>query len=192
MEGKNMHETQAAGSTDRLAYGIAEAGAVLGIGRSSMYQLISEGKIATVSIGRRRLVLRAELERFAKRTGLEVATDIDEVDVERELKLALFRSLQELLTNIARHAKATSVEVKLQQKDGRITLSLRDDGIGFYPDERRKSSLGLVGITERIMAHDGTMDIVSRPGFGTFVKIEVAARDDAMERALEAAKQSAD
>jgi signal transduction histidine kinase len=83
---------------------------------------------------------------------------------------ALFRVLQETLTNIARHAHATAVTITLSEKEENICLRVEDNGVGF--DERNLSnvqSLGLMGMRERLQLLDGSLIITGKPGEGTVV-----------------------
>jgi PAS domain S-box-containing protein len=96
------------------------------------------------------------------------------------LEIALFRVVQECFNNIARHAKAHNVTVFLQFKPDRIKLRIGDDGIGFNVKEIMNSrdkfrGLGLLGIRERADMLSGTLEINSRPGYGTEVTIDVPA-----------------
>jgi signal transduction histidine kinase len=80
----------------------------------------------------------------------------------------LFRVLQESLTNVARHANASNVQVSLVRKNNRLYMRIADDGVGMFPNERRKAkSFGLIGIRERISAIGGEMTVESTIGQGT-------------------------
>ena len=90
-----------------------------------------------------------------------------------EVEAACFRTLQEALTNVARHAHASRVTVTLAQRDQELVLSVGDDGVGFdarrLRHRRRGPSLGLVGITERVALVGGSVDVASRVGSGTML-----------------------
>ena len=87
---------------------------------------------------------------------------------------AIYRILQELLTNVARHAAATEVQVQLAQKDKDVILIVRDNGRGM-PAERlsAKDSLGILGMQERALAFGGELVFSSAPGTGTSVKVRI-------------------
>ena len=87
----------------------------------------------------------------------------------RELELVLYRVAQEALTNVARHAKAGSAHVILRQLDGRVTLTVEDDGAGFDADAAlaHPNGLGLAGMRERLALVGGTLQVHSGPGRGT-------------------------
>jgi signal transduction histidine kinase len=93
-----------------------------------------------------------------------------------ELEREVFRIAQEALQNALRHARADLLELRLAAGDGRLVLTVRDDGIGFDPDspEVRSKRLGLTSMEERAEALGGTLEIESRAGAGTTVRLEVA------------------
>jgi signal transduction histidine kinase len=93
-----------------------------------------------------------------------------------ELEREVFRIAQEALQNALRHADAASLEVGLEASDGRLRLTVRDDGVGFDPQASgiRSRRLGLTSMEERAEAIGGTLAIESRVGEGTTVRLEVA------------------
>lgn len=102
--------------------------------------------------------MRDELRRFDARTSIKTGVWIQATsNPPADVSTALFRILQELLTNVARHARAASVEVWFEDRDGCWELRVQDDGIGIPRD--RGPSLGLLGITERARAVGGSVDI---------------------------------
>lgn len=90
------------------------------------------------------------------------------------IKTALFRIFQESLTNVARHSDAKNVEVNLQQQNGKIILSIKDDGKGFEKDNAlNKKTLGILGMQERSFMMGGIYEVNSKPGEGTLVVVSV-------------------
>ena len=90
------------------------------------------------------------------------------------LETAIFRIVQEALTNVARHAKAKTVAVEVKEHGGAIHLVVADDGVGFDADAaRRRLSLGLLGMEERAARLGGTLEIESVPGHGTEVRARI-------------------
>jgi signal transduction histidine kinase len=87
----------------------------------------------------------------------------------------VLRIAQEALNNALRHADAERIELRLQARDGRLTLTVADDGIGFDPEAPglRARRLGLTSMEERAHALGGSLVVVSRPGDGTTVTLEV-------------------
>jgi len=95
---------------------------------------------------------------------------------------ALFRILQEALTNIARHSQASEVEIRLGADARDLILELKDNGIGFIEGEKPSTqSLGLLGMRERALALRGEVQVRSVAGAGTTVtaRIPVAGGDPA-------------
>ena len=87
--------------------------------------------------------------------------------------IALFRIVQEALTNVTRHANAKEVFITLEQKGNDCLLEVRDDGRGFDPVAIRNKSFGLAGMKERVLMLGGALDVVSSPGNGTLIKVRV-------------------
>jgi len=86
--------------------------------------------------------------------------------------IALFRILQEALTNVARHSRATAVEIRLGQEAGRVLLEVADNGRGIADDRiAASSSLGLLGMRERARLLGGEVTIRGNPGAGTTVAV---------------------
>jgi PAS domain S-box-containing protein len=111
---------------------------------------------------------------FSQRSGIKVVLALDAVDLIHDdaIATALYRIVQESLTNVARHAQATRVDVSLRADDTAITLAIRDDGQGMDTGARR-AGLGLVGIRERAMALGGSLEIRSDVDQGTSVEIKI-------------------
>ena len=115
-------------------------------------------------------------EQFTERTGLRCDFQADSIDFElqRPLAKALFRTLQESLNNIAKHAQATQVEVTLQAVTGHIVLKVNDNGIGFDPlAPRKRESFGLAGMRERAHLLNAHLAIKSAPGDGTMDEVRI-------------------
>jgi len=116
--------------------------------------------------------LRAECGRFARQESLAVDVKLHEVpeDIPNDTALCLFRVAQESLRNVARHARARTVDVSLRALDGGLQLAVRDDGIGFDPvGQRARARLGVASMRERVHLVAGELDIDSAPGRGTTV-----------------------
>jgi PAS domain S-box-containing protein len=113
---------------------------------------------------------------FEMRTGIRCKTRLPEENpiISSECSTALFRILQEGLTNVARHAAATAVRITLESGDAQITMKIQDDGCGFRPESLAPHiTYGLLGMRERAMALGGTCIIVSSPGKGTIVETRI-------------------
>jgi signal transduction histidine kinase len=113
---------------------------------------------------------------FQRRTGIECGLTMEEEDLvlDDNRATALFRILQESLSNVIRHARANRVDVELHQKGKHVTMKVVDDGVGTFPNCRRKAnSFGLIGIKERISAFGGKFDISTGEGKGTTLVISI-------------------
>ena len=114
-------------------------------------------------------------EEFEKRTGIRCETDLEDIYSQNmQLSLTLFRVTQEALTNIVRHANATTVKVKIHPTKKGITLEIIDNGIGI--DENKISSnksLGIIGMRERVRQCGGRLEITSLQPKGTSVSVLV-------------------
>ncbi|MCL4798503.1 MAG: PAS domain S-box protein [Burkholderiales bacterium] len=111
-------------------------------------------------------------QNVVERAGLacELAIDPACAELGEPYASALFRIMQESLTNVVRHARARRVEVRLAQADGAAVLAVRDDGVGMDGAARGKPrAFGLRGIHERVMLLEGSVHITSAPGAGTTV-----------------------
>ena len=98
------------------------------------------------------------------------------------LENAIFRIVQESLTNATRHSRSDRIRVSLIQRGNRVYIDVRDWGIGFDPAAIEEHRFGLQGIRERVRLLDGRMAIESAPGEGTHISVELplAAKDDAL------------
>lgn len=112
------------------------------------------------------------LEDFGQRTGIACRLDADaEANLDDAQTTAVFRIVQESLTNVARHAQAGEVEVSLQRSGEGLELTVADDGRGFDTRAVANGSFGLLGIRERALALGGRVAVLSAPGSGTRVNI---------------------
>lgn len=117
--------------------------------------------------------LRWQAREVAKRTSMEVSVvaELASDDFPDEYKTCLYRVVQEALHNCSRHAKATTVRIRVQQQTGKLLLWIQDDGQGF--DVAQGRGLGLLGIEERVARLGGKCEIHSGRGHGTIVAIEL-------------------
>jgi len=99
---------------------------------------------------------------------------IDKVEMSSQQAVALFRIVQESLTNVAKHAKATLVFIQLNAVDNMLVMEIVDNGVGF--DQTRKlrtDSYGMIGMKERVFLLEGELTIVGKVGEGTSVKVKI-------------------
>jgi len=117
-------------------------------------------------------------QEFRSRTGIEVEMDIstDGSAIPDELGSSAFRILQESLTNVARHANATRVTIRLQQTPDVLRLEVKDNGVGISTQCLKSTdttSLGIIGMRERALACGGELDICPNSAGGTTVSLRV-------------------
>jgi signal transduction histidine kinase len=115
------------------------------------------------------------IHEFQERTGIQCDINLAEVQFPVEKKnLTIYRILQEGLTNVSRHSMAKMVSVRLDHSDNIITLRIADNGVGLENSKISSfSSLGFIGIRERLKAYNGTLEIISSPGQGTILNISI-------------------
>ena len=119
------------------------------------------------------------LRAFGRRHGVRVELRQDGMAerLEPDIEITAYRIVQEALTNVAKHAHATSCTVTLRHVHDTLLVSIEDDGIGFDPAAVEASGpragLGLLGVRERVAQHRGVVHIESAPGRGTRVKAEL-------------------
>ena len=124
------------------------------------------------------------VESFTQRTGVacELAVSREALDLPAAHATAVFRTIQESLTNVAKHARASRVEVAVEQADGHLSVSVRDDGVGFSSEEARKpNSFGLLGLRERASLLGGEATISSSQGCGTYVELRLPCGDGPLQ-----------
>jgi len=125
------------------------------------------------------VAMRWYSERFSERTGVFIVLKTEELFQRLPLvvETALFRIFQEVLTNAAKHAEAKNVSVALQEINGKVRLSITDDGVGFDTTDiqlKEKPKWGLITMEERAKALGGHLHIKSFPSKGTRVFVEVS------------------
>ena len=124
---------------------------------------------------------------FADRSGIEVVTALEPVDLDANSELTIYRLVQEALTNIGKYAKANKVHVNLKNYVYHAEVSVTDDGVGFDPADLPQSSHGLVGMRHRVEASGGRLDVNSQPGRGSRVSGTIPRRSAKQQQELAAA-----
>lgn len=113
---------------------------------------------------------------FGKRSGIKTSfhEPNEELEISKPIKTGLFRILQESLTNVAKHSKATKVHVELAEKNNHLLLRIKDNGKGFHQQEaEQKKTLGILGMKERTAMMGGSYEIRSEPGKGTEISVDI-------------------
>jgi len=128
--------------------------------------------------------IECQAEDFGHSTGITCRAQCDDgIDLDANTSLALFRIVQEALTNVAKHAHASLVVVRLKHENGNITIEIRDNGRGIAErDMDKPKSFGLRGIRERIQSLNGGFHIATAEQGGALLLLKVPLRrgDDAL------------
>jgi len=129
--------------------------------------------------------LRWYVEDYRTRVPLQVDMEVQGTPrrLKPDVESVLFRIAQEALTNVAKHAEASHARVELDFRDGSVSLTVSDDGVGFNPanvlkPQARRKAWGLLGMQERAELVGGQCQIVSHPGHGTRIRVEVPLAEE--------------
>ena len=117
-----------------------------------------------------------QADEFTKRTKIPCQVTVPATDqlLDHVVATALFRILQEALTNVERHANATRVEIRLQSQDGQVLLAVQDNGRGMQEHNfTDPTSIGILGMHERALMLGAQLEITSQPGRGTTVQVRL-------------------
>ncbi len=128
-----------------------------------------------------------QAEAFTGQTGIHCVLNAERsrLELDKEAETALFRILQESLTNILRHARATRVDVRLASDSETVTLEIHDDGRGISEETLSGSvGLGIVGMRERAIAVGGQLEIGLHPEGGTRVQVSLPTQRHSQETLL--------
>ncbi|WP_018659518.1 sensor histidine kinase [Allofustis seminis] len=122
------------------------------------------------------------LKELSTKVPLHLNYTIEEVTLSPTIEDHLFRVVQELLSNVLRHAHANYLEVYLLHSDEQVVLRMIDDGKGFNPHEKKPGSFGLTNIQERVESIGGNMRVISFPNQGTHIEIKIPLTIGGIER----------
>lgn len=133
--------------------------------------------------------LEPALEALAERTkdvsGMSIDLRVELTDdtkrLPQEVEDAVYRIVQEALSNVVKHSGATRAEVYLRERDGTLDVTVRDEGSGFAA-ERETAGFGLIGMRERVALVGGSMHIDSEPGAGTLIRVSLPATQAALSQ----------
>lgn len=148
---------------ERLTHLVETLNQSIALGRS----IIEDLRPSTLSnLG---LVVTLEIlaREFAERSNVEVQCTLTPVALDAAAELMVYRLVQEAITNISKYAKARHVWLSLGAQDGLVTVTVRDDGVGFDTAVETSSAYGLVGMRFRVEAEGGRLRVDSSPGQGT-------------------------
>jgi signal transduction histidine kinase len=117
------------------------------------------------------LGLTASLEilarEFSERSGVDITTGLEQVDLDEPRQLTVYRLVQESLTNVGKYAEAKQVEISVRDYGNHVEVDIKDDGKGFNVIDVRPSTHGLAGMRHRVEAAGGRLTVSSAPGSGT-------------------------
>ena len=117
-----------------------------------------------------------QLQEFQRHTNIHVNLNsrLDDLSLDGERAIGVFRIFQETLTNIVRHAKATRVDVSLEMRGDQLVLQVHDDGQGISEtDKSNVKSFGLLGMQERAHLLGGTLEVQGNPQAGTTITLVI-------------------
>jgi len=119
--------------------------------------------------------IRRQAQWLAKHGGMKASLEIPEnwSSADHDVDVALYRSVQESLHNVAKHSQASKFSVRLEVATDRVTLQVEDDGVGFSRRSAHIRGFGLTGMRERAAALGGSMKIRSERGKGTSIQIQL-------------------
>src|SRR3954469_16323047 len=122
-----------------------------------------------------------QAKEFQKRTGIRCRAKLPpEVKLDIDVSTTMFRIFQEILTNVARHSRATRIDIQLDATEERLELEVVDNGVGIADsDLNGKKSLGLLGMHERALLFGGDVKITGTPGHGTRVSVSIPVKQKA-------------
>jgi two-component system, NarL family, sensor histidine kinase DevS len=168
------------GDHERLQTAVGDAIEYLKTGVGDLRSLITDLRPAALDEFGIKAALETLAERVTRQSDVVVDLEVDLVDDDSEaesrhpaeLESAVYRVVQEALTNAVKHAQATRVVVRISDRDGTVDVTVSDDGKGFDPQES-SAGFGLVGIRERLALVRGTLAIESAPGAGTTLAISI-------------------
>jgi signal transduction histidine kinase len=134
------------------------------------------------------LGLNASLEilarEFSERSGVEVTTSLETVQLDEARQLTVYRLVQESLTNVGKYAEAKQIEISMRNYAGHVEVDIRDNGKGFDPSRVKPSTHGLAGMRHRVEAAGGKLAVASTPGRGTRISAVMPASPQAPAPAL--------
>ncbi len=153
---------------------VAELRGQVGSATTALRELATRLRPSALQEGGLASAIQEQAERVRASAGMQVDVDLRglDADLPEDVQIALFRVVQEALTNVVRHSEATSVSIVATAQGSRVRLAVDDDGRGFdtsAPTER----LGLAGIRERVELLGGELRVESSPGGGTAVVVDL-------------------
>lgn len=170
----DLVRTRLSGENTRLDGALADIHGRLGLAHESVRLMLQRLRPRVLDELGVAAALAWLCDDFARRVGVsvELAADPPGARVASRLETALYRTAAEALSNVARHAAASRVEVRLGVDAERCVLTVEDDGVGFDPDAATSAGVGLIGIRERFVALGGRATWGPRAGGGATLRVE--------------------
>jgi PAS domain S-box-containing protein len=168
-------------ASEQFADRVADTRALIDDTTSNIREICTELHSSVLEGGGMLGVVQNYIQHFARRTGLKVTMHCahEETHLAPQLALPIFRIIQEALTNCAKHANASTVDIRLQLKSLPMQLEVQDDGIGFDMNAMtrvpKSGGLGLMNMRETAEFVGGSLTIRSSAGAGTLVRMEIAS-----------------
>ena len=170
-----------AGSPETIRTRVAELKGTANAIQENLHRLAVDLRPASLDHLGLVTALEQFIQEFKRQYNIKVefeAVGLQDRRLPIEVETALFRIVQESLTNVVLHAKAARVDVLISRTDKHVSAIVEDDGVGFVPaSAQTEEQLGLFGMRERLEMLGGTFTIESSPGSGTTVKAEVPCDD---------------
>lgn len=138
-------------------------------------RIIEDLRPSALSILGLHVALRTLCAETAQQSGIQVRAEITPVQISPNAELAVFRVVQEALTNVAKYAKATEVLVRLEQSADQVQLEVADNGLGFTVGTQQAGQHGLAGMQFRMESHGGSLSVVSAPQQGVRINATLPA-----------------
>ena len=121
--------------------------------------------------------IEQQLEDLQRLSGLscelDIAEDVERMQLSTQEAIAIFRIVQEALTNVVKHARARNVRITARLDDNSLELGVRDDGVGFFPESSSRTGYGLLGMQERAFQLGGNLSMAAAPQSGTLVLLVI-------------------
>ncbi|MBV5337405.1 MAG: PAS domain S-box protein [Deltaproteobacteria bacterium] len=178
-------DSKGGGGSSILVNCIEDIKALIEDTTASIREICSDLRPPVLDYGGLVPALENYVAQFHRRTNLlvEIACQNSSIRLQSALESALFRIVQEALTNCAKHSHAKSVKIELSLENQHVILSVYDDGIGFDPGILEKvfprRGLGILTMKEMVEFMDGEFDLVSIPGVGTRVTVRIFSPEEA-------------
>jgi two-component system nitrate/nitrite sensor histidine kinase NarX len=143
---------------------------------AEMRALLAELRPSTLTDAELGDLLRLLGNAFTGRTNIPIHVSVvGQGELPAEIQVATYRICQEALSNVAKHAEASKVEIHLRQDEGAVNVTIEDDGRGFDPDTSASGHYGLSMMRERAESAGVRLSVTSKPGEGTQVTIQWSA-----------------